>query len=225
MLLWLSWVAAHGLGGLISFPIGGAMVVGGAQVAEALWPNTGPRPLPAMIMMLAVFACWPLSAGVGVAAAEWIVLRVVIVDVSFRAWVRNVALLWLGGATAAVLAIYAIEMLPRASRPGDGSLVEPIVGGLLLGVIVGAGQFAMLGHTSSRAWIWPIATPVSYALGAWLGAEAANLIPSSLRSYDWTEYLVAGPAIAGLVGGAVSGTVTGAALAWMVIEPPRTRDT
>ena len=220
--LWLAWIVASGLGGLVGFAVGGAVISGGSGAIDAVSPNTGPRPLPVMLVALALFCTWPLVIGASVAVAQWLALRwsvpPVLAVIKFWGWLRLGALLWLGGAIAAGLALYAIEMMPNAPRSDLTSTLDAGVLGLLLGLVVGIGQLFTLGTVSQRAWIWPIAIPLAYAIGAIVGAEAPNRVPLDLRTNDWRQYFVLMPAMAGLVGGAVSGALSGPVLAWMLSD-------
>jgi hypothetical protein len=221
--VWLAWTIANGLGGLIGFGTGGAIVSAGAATIDTISPNTGPRPLPIMLAAMALFVAWPLVIGASVGAGQWLALRwsvpTVLSVLRFWAWVRNQALLWLGGALAAGLALYAIEMMPGRRGADVMATIDALALGLLLGIVVGIGQLFMFGRLSQRAWIWPIAVPIAFVIGALVGAEAPNRVPDSLRTNDWLQYFVLMPAIAGLVGGTVSGALSGPALAWMLADP------
>ncbi len=217
--LWLAWVVANGLGGQIGFAAGGAVTVAGVHLDDLIWSREPPRTFLAMTMTVVWFVCWPLVTGAVVTAAQWIaVRRYATAAITWWGWVRQGALLWLGGGVAAGLSLFVIEMTHGPMPGTDLTRLELIVSSALLGLVVGIGQCLTLGRTSPRSWIWPPAVLGGYIVGALVGGAAVNT-PILGPAFDWDmDLLIVRPAVAGLTGGFVSGTITGAALVWMLAK-------
>ncbi len=223
MRLWLAWVAANGLGGLIAFPAGGAAIGAGMVPQLAIWPQDAPRPAIAVVLGLAWLALWPLLTGAVIGAAQWIVLRSIVGPAGLWGWIRKNGLLWLGAVLVAAAGVFVYEMAPRTRPRDDASQAVVLVIGLLLGVVVGIGQWRTLNTVSERAWAWLVAVPIGYMAGASLGLAVVEQLPREPSSDVWFLYLLAHSAVGGLVGGCVSGALTGAALVWLLHEPPLRR--
>src|SRR6266498_1377166 len=173
--LWLAWVVANGLGGQIGFAAGGAVTVAGVHLDDLIWSREPPRTFLAMTMTVVWFVCWPLVTGAVVTAAQWIaVRRYATAAITWWGWVRQGALLWLGGGVAAGLSLFVIEMTHGPMPGTDLTRLELIVSSALLGLVVGIGQCLTLGRTSPRSWIWPPAVLGGYIVGALVGGAAVN---------------------------------------------------
>jgi hypothetical protein len=221
--LWLAWVAANALGGLIAFPAGGAVVGAGMFLQLAVWPTDSPRPAVAVVLGLATLALWPLLTGAGIGAAQWIVLRSIVGPAGGRGWIRKNGLLWLGAVLVAAVGAFVYEM-SRYTRPRDDSSQAIVLfAGLLLGLVVGIGQVSTLNAVSERAWAWLVAVPLGYMAGASLSLAVVEQLPREPSSAVWFLYLLAASAVGGLVGNCVSSALTGAALVWLLREPPPPR--
>ena len=217
--LWLAWVAANGLGGLVAFPLGGAVVGAGMLLQLAIWPQDTPRPAIAVVLGLAWLALWPLLTGAVIGAAQWIVLGPIIGRAGRWSWISKNGLLWLGAVLVGAAGLFVYEMSPRPRPHDDPAQAMVLVVGLLLGLVVGIGQWFTLNRVSERAWTWLVAVPIGYMAGASLGLAAVEQLPREPSSGAWFVYLLAHTAIGGLVGGCVSGALSGVALVWLLHEP------
>jgi hypothetical protein len=218
--LWLAWVAVNTLGGLVAFPVGGG-VIGAVMIPQlAIWPTDSPRPTVAVVLGFASLALWPLLTGAGIGAAQWIVLRSIVGPAGGGGWIRKNGLLWLGAVVVAGVGVFVYEMAPHTRPRADDSQAIVLLVGLLLGLVVGIGQYFTLIVVSERAWAWLIAVPLGYMAGASLALAVVEQLPREPSSAVWFLYLLAASAVGGLVGGCVSGALTGAVLVWLHREPP-----
>jgi hypothetical protein len=210
--LWLTWVAAQAVGGLVGFADGGLAMLGGLA-ALGLLDVSNARPARDIVLVLACACLWPPIAGAVVGLAEWLVLRDWLGGVALRRWLWTHAVLWLVGAMAGGLTVYLGGFLLPVWSSGLSAIV---LAGLLMGLPVAIGEWSVFDGRSPRAWIWLLAAPLGYAAGVLAGAAAAGAVLSGVRASDLTATLLLAPGAAGVAGGAVSGLVSGAALAWML---------
>jgi hypothetical protein len=210
--LWLAWIVANAVGGLLGFGAGGLVTAAGLAALGLLHP-AGSRTSLEVALVLACAGAWPLIAGATVALAQWAVLRSSHVDVGLRGWLGKNAALWLVGTVAAGVSVYLGAF--ALSGPFGGALVF-VVAGLVLAVPIAIGQWDTLEGHSPDAWVWLPAVPLGYAASATFGAAAAGAVMGGMRANDWVTTLILAPAVAGVVGGCVSGLVTGLALVWLV---------
>jgi hypothetical protein len=220
MRLWLAWVAVNGLGGLVAFPAGGAVVGAGMLPQLAHWPQDAPRPAIAIVLGFATFALWPLLTGAVIGAAQWIVLRSIVGPAGRWGWIRKNGLLWLGAVLVAGVGVFVYEMAPHTRPRADDSQAIVLLVGLLLGLVVGVGQWFTLNAVSGRAWAWLLAVSIGYMVGASLALAVVEQLPREPSSGVWFLYLLAASAVGGLVGGCVSAALSGAALVWLLRAPP-----
>ena len=194
-------------------------MLSGEHFVDRAWPNIGPRPLPAMLLAGACLAAWPQITGAIVSTLQATVLRRSIVPGStLLSSARSGALLWLGGAVGAALVIYAMEMSHDPTGTTFRTTLELISAGLVLGLVVGVGQYLAFGAAISRMRIWPIAVLVGYSAGSLLGGTVADIASRQVPIAAWEDQALAGSSVAGFVGGLVSGAISGIALAWIASE-------
>jgi hypothetical protein len=144
----------------------------------------------------------PLVAGVLVGLLQWLVLRPYLtraVD-----WVVHGGAGWALGFALGLLVIHAVGRNPLGA----------VLGYLLFGLIIGALQWPMLRREIPLVTAWVIASVLGWALGAWLGGAALNVLAAGGE----VSPVVSSAVIAGVTG-LVAGAVTGLVLVWIVRQP------
>jgi hypothetical protein len=213
--LWLRWVAANGVGGLLAFPAGG-LVIGPGTAAIQPFLSDAPRPPIVIFGLIVWLAVWPAITGAGVAAAQWVVLRHYLEGADTRGWIRMNAILWLVGTLVAGIGAFLGFVAFERLGPDGSSLAIAMFSGLMIGVVVGIGQWSTLEDHSPEAWIWLPATPLGYVAGAGLASIVLDAALRGPSAREWVMILITAPALGGAVGGCVSGAITGLALVRLV---------
>lgn len=210
--LWMTWIIANTLGGLVGFGAGGA-VTAAALGLLGLLHVAGSRRWSEVILVVVCASAWPAIVGGIVALAQWLVLRASLGGLDMTGWLRTNVILWLAGTVAAIIFGALVELIVGNRFGGVPSL---LVSGLVLAVPIAIGQWGALNTCSANAAAWVPAVVVGYTAGALLGASAAGAMLSGVVGNDWVATLVVAPSVAGAVGGCVSGLVTGLALIRLV---------
>jgi len=144
----------------------------------------------------------PLVAGVLVGLFQWLVLRPYLtraVD-----WVFHGGAGWALGFALGLVVIEALGKNPLGA----------LLGYVLFGLIIGALQWPMLRREIPHVATWVIASSLGWALGAYLGRAALNILAAGGE----VSPVVTTAVISGVTG-LVAGAVTGLALVWIVRQP------
>jgi hypothetical protein len=144
----------------------------------------------------------PVTAGILIGFAQWIVLRQYVTASSD--WI------WAGGASWA--AGYALGLLLMLNLPS--TFVGGIIGSLLFGIIVAAVQWPVFRREIPNAWMWVL----SSAIGWTAGFLASQLALTSFSAESAINPAISTALIAGTTG-LVAGAITGLALIWIVRRP------
>ena len=157
----------------------------------------------------------PLWTGFLVGLLQWLVLR--------RYLTHSVDWVASGGAGWAIG--YAVGLL--LIRTLDGSPLGTAAGYLLFGAIVAALQWPILRREIPNPLPWVLGSVAGWALGAFLGPPAVNLLLGGQLAADggraaaggvaqvWTTAVIAG------VTGLAAGGITAGVLLWIVPRPDR----
>ncbi len=152
--------------------------------------------------LLLVRILLPVVAGVLVGVFQWLVLRPYLtraVD-----WVLHGGAGWALGFALGLLVIQAMGRNPLGA----------VLGYALFGLIVGALQWPMLRREIPHVTAWVIASIIGWALGAYLGGAALNVLAAGGE----VSPVLSSTVIAGVTG-LVAGAITGLALVWLVRQP------
>jgi hypothetical protein len=152
--------------------------------------------------LLLVRILLPLVAGVLVGLFQWLVLRPYFTQAV--EWVLQNGAGWALGFALGLLVIQAMGKNPLGA----------VLGYALFGLIVGALQWPMLRREVPHVTAWVIASVIGWALGAYLGGAALNVLAAGGEVSQGLESAV----ISGVTG-LVAGAITGLALVWIARQP------
>jgi hypothetical protein len=154
------------------------------------------------VNLLVIRFLLPLVAGVLVGLFQWLVLRPYLtraVD-----WVFHGGAGWALGFALGLLVIQTVGRNP----------LGVVLGYALFGLIIGGLQWPMLRREIPHVTAWVLASIVGWALGAYLGGAALNLLAAG----GAVSQVLSSTVISGITGLA-AGAITGLALVWIVRQP------
>jgi NAD(P)-dependent dehydrogenase (short-subunit alcohol dehydrogenase family) len=201
--LYVRWVVACAAAELIGIGAAAAMALA-VRSAIGAPATTGAR-----LAVLVAMACAGAIEGGALGWLQWRVLRLRLPRLRAGEWV---------GVTVAIAVIGWIAGMSAALSGGDAGSgpagSEPSLALVLLmsgaaggaaGALFGAGQWLVLRRHARHAGRW-----VAIHVPGWAAAMAAIFLGASLPSASWPPWAIAASgAVAGLVGGALLGAITG----------------
>jgi hypothetical protein len=195
----LAWAAATMVGEAVALVVTtalGASIAGGVGV-----PDSGGERATLYLAMVGAAAI----EGAMVGAAQWMVARRRLADLSAAGWI--------GATSAGIIAGWVTGMVLSSiepdAQPSSAVLLVLAAGhGALLGLLVGFPQMLALGAAGVvRTRRWLLASAVAWTAGMAVSGVGALLLPTGAS--DLASVLVTGAAgaVTGLVVGAVTGPV------------------
>jgi hypothetical protein len=216
--LWIRWVMANSIAESVG--LGAAFGIG-----AILFPYlSAPGILIALATVAVAVLAGTLIEGTVVGTAQWIVLRRLLPEMKWRAWVLATSA---GAFVAWTLGMLPSTLMSAGYESGGSSPTEPseamVYGlaalmGLAAGTILGAPQWFVLRRHVRRAALWIGANALAWVPGMVLAFVAANFIFSA--SSGAGTLVLASVTLAAI--GAIVGAIHGLALVWLV-RPGRAR--
>ncbi len=201
--LWWRWTVATATGELLGFAAPATLA---PLAAWVMTERLGTVPGGAM-MAVAVVA--GVVEGAVLGFAQWLVLRRAVRSMAWQEWVLVTAL-------AAGVA-YILGMTP--STLADSTTLSPIVFvgiwivlGALLVTSIGFGQWLVLRRYIRKSGWWVLANALAWPLGVAIPIVGMMMVPDGSPVWLWVVVGIA----SGVLMGAVVGSITGVAMAWLL---------